>query len=199
VGRDDRAQSNIDMETRMEARVPLLVVLRYWLLAPDMVIVSSLTRLIFQLEDRGRYSAVRPSPLAAASSNRLFAVASALRARAHKEAPLPLPAPVKLLIPVEASLFEVVSQSLLVAVAPIAVYRDIGRCSFGVDATSMPALTLRRPRRVTPILHLHLLQPRRSHSRIIAGAAMLRYNSPGLRFTLARGKEEERGRERSSF
>lgn len=33
VGRVDRAQSNIAMETRMEARVPLLFVLRYWLLA----------------------------------------------------------------------------------------------------------------------------------------------------------------------
>jgi hypothetical protein len=54
VGRVDRAQSNIDMETRMEARVPLLFVLRYWLLATDMVIASSLTRSVFQLEDRGR-------------------------------------------------------------------------------------------------------------------------------------------------
>jgi hypothetical protein len=49
VGRVDRAQSNIDMETRMEARVPLLFVVRYWLLATNMVIASSLTRLVVQL------------------------------------------------------------------------------------------------------------------------------------------------------
>jgi hypothetical protein len=80
------------------------------------------------------------------------------------------------MIPVEASLFEVVSQSLLVAVASIAVHRDIGRCSFTINprCCRAPDVTVPVMRNEEPLSgRLHSITKHYCGSKVITGAAML--------------------------